>query len=208
MSSSTLNVPLESETSRRLAAARRGEEEALGHLLAAYRPYLTVLAQTQISRRLQGKADAGDLVQETFLEAHRHFSVFRGQTDAELSAWLRGILAGVIANHVRRYIHTKSRDARLERELVVELGDTSDVLERGIVANVSTPSQEVIRREDSLKLARALDLLPPHYREVVLLRHIEGLPFAQVAEQMGRTVESVEKLWVRALARLRYLLGE
>jgi RNA polymerase sigma-70 factor, ECF subfamily len=65
-----------------------------------------------------------------------------------------------------------------------------------------------MRREDSLQLARALDLLPPHYREVVLLRHIEGLPFAQVAEQMGRTVESVEKLWVRALARLRYLLGE
>jgi RNA polymerase sigma-70 factor (ECF subfamily) len=169
---------------------------------------LTVLAQTQISRRLQGKADAGDLVQETFLEAHRHFGVFRGQTDAELSAWLRGILAGVIANHVRRYIHTKSRDARLERDLVVELGDTSDVLERGIVANVSSPSQEVIRREDSLQLARALDLLPPHYREVVLRRHIEGLPFAQVAEQMGRTVESVEKLWVRALARLRYLLGD
>jgi RNA polymerase sigma-70 factor (ECF subfamily) len=66
----------------------------------------------------------------------------------------------------------------------------------------------VVRREDSLKLSRALDLLPPHYREVVLLRHIEGLPFAQVAEHMQRTVESVEKLWVRALARLRYLLGE
>jgi RNA polymerase sigma-70 factor, ECF subfamily len=208
MSSSILNVPLDSGMGRRLAVARRGDEEALGHLLAAYRPYLTVLAQTQISRRLQGKADAADLVQETFLEAHRHFGVFRGQTDAEFTAWLRGILAGVVANHVRRYIHTKSRDARLERELVVELGDTSDVLERGIAANVSTPSQEVIRREDSLQLSRALDLLPPHYREVVLLRHIEGLPFAQVAEQMGRTVESVEKLWVRALARLRYLLGE
>ena len=208
MSSSILNVPIDAGANRLLAVARRGNEEALGSLLAAYRPYLTVLAQTQISRRLQGKADAADLVQETFLEAHRHFGGFRGQTDAEFSAWLRSILAGVIANHVRRYMRTKSRDARLERELTVELGDTSDVLERGIAANVATPSQEVVRREDSLKLSRALDLLPPHYREVVLLRHIEGLPFAQVAEQMNRTVESVEKLWVRALARLRYLLGE
>ncbi len=208
MSSSILNVPMQAVPGRRLAMALRGDEEALGELLAAYRPYLIVLAQTQISRRLQGKADAADLVQETFLEAHRHFSGFRGQTDAEFSAWLRSILAGVIANHVRRYMRTKSRDARLERELTVELGGTSDVLERGIAANVNTPSQEVVRREDSLKLSRALDLLPPHYREVVLLRHIEGLPFAQVAEQMGRTVESVEKLWVRALARLRYLLGE
>ena len=208
MSSSILNVPMQAVPGRRLAMALSGDEEALGELLAAYRPYLIVLAQTQISRRLQGKADAADLVQETFLEAHRHFSGFRGQTDAEFSAWLRSILAGVIANHVRRYMRTKSRDARLERELTVELGDTSDVIERGIAANVDTPSQEVVRREDSLKLSRALDLLPPHYREVVLLRHIEGLPFAQVAEHMQRTVESVEKLWVRALARLRYLLGE
>ena len=58
---------------------------------------------------------------------------FRGQTDAEFSAWIRSILAGVIANHVRRYIRTKSRDARLERELTVELGGMSDVLERGIL---------------------------------------------------------------------------
>lgn len=208
MSSNILNVLMQAGPGRRLGMARSGDEEALGELLAAYRPYLTLLAQTQISRRLQGKADAADLVQEAFLEAHRHFSGFRGQTDAEFSVWLRSILAGVIANHVRRYLRTKSRDARLERALVVELGDTSDVLERGIAANVNTPSQEVVKREDSLQLSRALDLLPPHYREVVLLRHIEGLPFAQVAEQMNRTVESVEKLWVRALARLRYLLGE
>src|SRR6266404_6272812 len=108
MSSNILNVLMQAGPGRRLGMARSGDEEAHGELLAAYRPYLTLLAQTQISRRLQGKADAADLVQEAFLEAHRHFNGFRGQTDAEFSVWLRSILAGVIANHVRRYLRTKS----------------------------------------------------------------------------------------------------
>ena len=73
--------------------AKAGENEALGELLAAYRRYLRLLAGMQIDRRLQGKADASDLVQETCLEAHRHFEMFRGQSEGEFAAWLRTILA-------------------------------------------------------------------------------------------------------------------
>jgi RNA polymerase sigma-70 factor (ECF subfamily) len=58
--------------------ARKGNGQALGQLLELYRNYLTLLARLQISRRLQRKIDATDLVQETFLKAHRHFGQFRG----------------------------------------------------------------------------------------------------------------------------------
>jgi RNA polymerase sigma-70 factor (ECF subfamily) len=191
-----------------LRSARDGDCDALGSLLGIYRRYLAVLARTQISRRLQGKADASDLVQETLLEAHRHFRDFRGSSEGEFVSWLRTILAGLIANHVRRYLGTKRRDARLERTLAVELSDASGVLGVELAADVSSPSQQAVHHEASLQLANALEMLPDHYREVIMLRHLEGLPFAQVAERMGRSVESVEKLWVRALARLRQTLGE
>ena len=191
-----------------MVQARRGDIPALGSLLAVYRGYLTLLAQTQISRRLQGRADASDLVQEAMLEAHRHFGVFRGTTVPEFAAWLRSILAGSIANHVRRHLGTKRRDARLERALAVEMSDTSCVLDQGLAANITSPSEQAVNHEATLQLAGALESLPPHYRDAIVLRHFEGLPFADVARRMGRSVESVEKLWVRALGRLRRTLGE
>src|SRR5262249_29813911 len=76
-----------------LSLARQGHRDALGLLLQLYDGYLALLARLQIGRRLRGKVDAADLVQETFLEAHRHFARFQGPTEAELVAWLRQILA-------------------------------------------------------------------------------------------------------------------
>src|SRR5689334_17428277 len=72
-----------------LSLARAGSSQALGQLLEVYRNYLALLARLQIGRRLQGKVEAADLVQETFLAAHRDFARFRGTTEGELVRWLR-----------------------------------------------------------------------------------------------------------------------
>jgi RNA polymerase sigma-70 factor (ECF subfamily) len=204
MNKSLINAPAD----ELLRLAHDGNGEALGALLAIYRQYLLLLARTQIGRRLQGKADASDLVQEACLEAHRHIGQFRGSTEAEFAAWLRSILAGLVANLVRRYLGTKQRDARLEQALAVELNNTSCMLDRGLAAAASSPSEQAVRHEASVRLAGALEQLPDDYRQVIILRHLESLPFAEVAQQMGRSVDSVEKLWVRALARLRRTLGD
>jgi RNA polymerase sigma-70 factor (ECF subfamily) len=87
--------------------------------------------------------------------------------------------------------------------LYVELNNTSGALDRALAAAVSTPSEHAVRKEAGLLLADALEGLSDDYRQVIILRHLEALPFAQVAERMGKTVDSVEKLWVRALAKLR-----
>jgi RNA polymerase sigma-70 factor (ECF subfamily) len=192
---------------RLLAAARMGEDGALGRLLERYRAYLTLLARLQIGRRLQGKADEADMVQDTFLEAARHFSQFRGETEPEFTAWLRQILATCLAHLVRRYYGTQARDVRLERMLEDELDQSSRALDRGLIAEQSSPSQRASRREQTVLLADALGRLPPDYREVIILRHLEGLTFPEVAKRMGRSLDSVEKLWVRALPRLRRALG-
>jgi hypothetical protein len=105
---------------RLLAGARAGDGQALGQLLERYRNYLTLLARVQIGRRLRGKVEDADLIQDTFLEAHRHFGTFRGTSEGELVSWLRQILAANLANLLRRYYGTRRRDVRLERELAAE----------------------------------------------------------------------------------------
>jgi RNA polymerase sigma-70 factor (ECF subfamily) len=191
-----------------LARARSQGGSALGKLLEVYRHYLYLLARAQIGRQLQSRVDPSDLVQETFLAAHRDFARFRGTTEADLVAWLRQILAARLADQVRRHLKAKGRDARLECRLADELSQSSQALEKGLAARQSTPSDQAARRERAVLLAEALKTLPAEYEEVIVLRHLDGLSFADVAGRMGRSVDSVEKLWVRALARLRRALGD
>ncbi len=189
-----------------LALARAGEPDALGRLLERYRGYLAILARVQIGRRLQRKVEEGDLVQETFLEAHRAFERFRGGSEAELVHWLRQILAARVAMLIRHYFGTQRRNADLERELADELDQSSRLLAGALVASGTSPSQGAARREQAVILADALARLSEDYRTVIHLRHLDGLTFPDVARRMGRSVDAVEKRWARALVQLRRLL--
>jgi RNA polymerase sigma-70 factor (ECF subfamily) len=189
-----------------LLVLARANPAILGRLFEQYTSYLTLLARLQIGRRLQGKVDAVDVVQETFLEAFRHFPQFRGTTEPELTAWLRSILAGRLTKVVRRYWGTQARDLRLERDLANDLEQSSRCIAEALIAPQSTPSQQAARREEAVVLANLLGRLPEDYREVLVLRHLEGLTFPEVAARLGRSLDSVEKLWTRALGKLRHIL--
>src|SRR6266542_4389869 len=117
MGENSMNEAAEPTHDQLLRRAKEGDSPALGRLLESYRTYLIVLARVQIGRRLQGKVDASDVAQEAFLGAYRDFPQFRGTTEKELLGWLRGILASLLANLVRHYQGTKSRNVRLERQL-------------------------------------------------------------------------------------------
>jgi RNA polymerase sigma-70 factor (ECF subfamily) len=186
-----------------LQAARDDDRAALGRLLELHRNYLRLLARLQIGRNLRGKADPSDLVQEAFLAAQRTFAQFRGTTEAEFVDWLRQILASKLVDLARRYLGTARRNVRLERQLAADLDQSSRALGEALRARDSSPSARVEHRERAVLLADAIEALPPDYREVIILRHLEGLSLAQAAERMGRSVESVKKLWVRGIARLR-----
>jgi RNA polymerase sigma-70 factor (ECF subfamily) len=186
-----------------LSLVRAGHDAAAGQLLELYRNYLGLLARLEIGRRLQGKVDDSDLVQETFLQAHRHLAQFRGTTEAELMSWLRQILANVVGKVVRHYYGTQRRNVQLERALSAGLDQSSRALGEGLAAPQSSPSQQAARREQAVLLADALQRLPVAYREVIILAHLEGLGFPEVARRMGRSVDSVKNLWARAVGRLR-----
>jgi RNA polymerase sigma-70 factor (ECF subfamily) len=182
-----------------LQQARAGDAAALGRLLEGYRPYLTLLARVQIGRLLQGKVGTSDAVQEAFLGAHHNFHQFAGADERAFLAWLRQVLASVLANLVRHYAGTQARDVRLEQGLSADLDRSSAAL----AALDNSPDRQADRREQSALLAEALQRLDEDDREVLVLRHLEGLSFPEVAERMGRTVDSVKKRWPRALMRLR-----
>jgi RNA polymerase sigma-70 factor (ECF subfamily) len=189
------------------AAARAGEGPARGRLLDGYGNYLRLLARVQIGPRLQGKADEHDLVQETFLIAHREFANFRGRTEAALLAWLRTILASRLAKLIRQYCGTDRRDIDLEVELSAGLDRSSAEIDARFGRGHDTPSAVARRRESAVIVADGLAGLPPDYREVLVLRHLEELTFPEIAARMGRSVDSVQKLWTRALPRLREVIG-
>jgi RNA polymerase sigma-70 factor, ECF subfamily len=190
-----------------IALAKWGDSQSLGCLLEEYRAYLRMLARMQVGLRLQSKLDADDLVQETCLRAHRTIGQFRGTTEEEFLAWLRAILAHVLADQIRRYHGTESRDPRLERALESELDRSSEGFVRSFAAPTSSPSQRLVRHERAAHLARALERLSPAAREVVALRHFEDLSFPEIARRMDRTLDGVKNLWIRALIRLRREVG-
>ena len=191
-----------------LVLAKGGDGAALGRLLERYRNYVGLLVRLQIGRRLRTKVDIEDLLQEIWLEIHRKIGLFRGGSEREFLSWARRLIGSILANQVRHYIGTKSRDLRLERALADELDQSSRALDESLIATHSSPSQQAVRREQAVLLADALQGLPEDYREVIILRQLEGLSFPDVARRMGRTEDSVKNVWLRALARLRRMLED
>ncbi len=189
---------------RLLDRARSGDDRALGELLMYYRPYLSLLARLKADRQLQAKFDDSDLVQDTCLCAHRDFSQFRGTTEPELTAWLREIMAHTAANLARDH-RRQRRDVRVEQRLHDLLNQSSEMIDRALVKIESSPSQSLLHRERAVVLANALGQLPADYREVLVLRELEGKSLGEAASVIGRTPDAVQKLWARALVQLRRL---
>jgi RNA polymerase sigma-70 factor (ECF subfamily) len=188
-----------------LSGARQGNLQSLGELLQRYRNYLMLLAATQIEKRWQSRISPSDIVQETMLKAHRHFAQFHGQSEQEFLAWLRQILLSNLATFVEQHMLAAKRDMR--REVPIERSHAvgEDTVRMGPLLRAAgeTPSACVQQREEAVMLADRLAQLPPLYREVLVLRNIQGLSFEQVAARLDRSLGATRMLWLRAIEKLR-----
>jgi RNA polymerase sigma-70 factor (ECF subfamily) len=191
-----------------IGQARGGDAPALGRLLDQYRDYLALVARSLIGPALRARLDPSDLLQETFLEAHRDFARFEGRGESDLLAWLRKILVRNLADQARRH-RTMGRDLRREESLEALLEKSDRPLQGVLAAPASSPSEQASRREQDVLLADALARLPSNYRDVILLRNMDHLSFEEVARRMNRSPGAARMLWVRALERLnRELEGD
>lgn len=193
-----------------LAHARQGDVTARDRLFAACRSYLDLVARATLERRLQAKVDASDLVQQTLLDAHRDFAQFAGSTEQEWLAWLKKILAH---NTGDAYRHFAADKRQIQREFSLQSVDgysqaDSQAVRFEPASPDESPSQIVLGQEQELAVAEAISQLPEDYREVVFLRNVQRLPFEEVAVRMERSRPAVQMLWMRALHRLREILGD
>jgi RNA polymerase sigma-70 factor, ECF subfamily len=188
------------EAGQKLAAARAGSAEALGHALHTCRNYLLAIAGQELDADLRAKGGASDLVQETFLEAQRDFAGFQGTSETELLAWLRQILVNNVANFSRRYHYAKRA---IGREVVLQGDDPAQPAGASLPDPQLTPSSEAVKREQAAALERKLERLPDDYRQAIVLRNFEGRSFEEIGVLMNRTPDAARKLWSRGMERLR-----
>jgi RNA polymerase sigma-70 factor (ECF subfamily) len=186
-----------------LLAARNGSRDALGSVLEACRRYLLGVARHELNDDLQAKGGASDLVQDTFLDAHRAFGHFHGNSEVELRAWLRRLLHHRAAKFGRRYHTTQKR--RLARETALSAGLASG---GGPGAAMPSPSTQLVAREQSQHLRQALERLPEDYQRVITLRYVEQCSFVEIGRLMQRTPNAARLLWLRAIECVKLKLRD
>jgi RNA polymerase sigma-70 factor (ECF subfamily) len=186
-----------------LVTARAGSVKAQGRLLEECRQYLLLVANAEMDSALGVKLAASDLVQDTFLEAHRDFAHFQGQTEQELLAWLRRILAHNLRDAARRYRESARR--AIGREVPLPQSD-EDAAQYSPLVSHQTPSWMAMRRERVEGLVAALAQLPDESRQVIVLRNLQALSFSEIGQTMNRSPDAARKLWARSIQRLEALL--
>ena len=189
-----------------ILAARQLDREQLGTLLQMYRNYLTILASTQLNDRLRRRVSPSDVVQEAMLAAHRDFEKFRGGTEREFLAWLRQVLIHTIHHLVDTHLRAQRRDIR--REVSIEqMGTALDHSATRLGGNLAdpgpSPSTPVHRREAAVEMANRLSQLSADYRDVIVMRTLQGLSFDEVAQRMERSTGAVRMLWLRAIEKFK-----
>lgn len=189
-----------------LTRARQGDTACLGELMQWYVNYLTILAKTQLDRRIQRRVSPSDVVQEAMLAAHRDFGDFRGVSQGELLCWLRQILINTLHRVFARHVQASKRDVRREvslDEVARQVEESACILAARLPAQGDSPSAAMQAREDAVQLANQLSGLRPQYREVIIYRILQGLSFEEIAERMNRRAGAVRMLWLRALEAYR-----
>lgn len=189
-----------------LSRAKAGSGDSLGQLLQLYANYLKLVVLAQLEQNLRTRVSPSDVIQETFFEAHRDFIQFRGTTTPEFLAWLRRILVNNLCRVVEQHLLAEKRDVRREvslERLATALEQSTARLEAILPDPGASPSGVLQQREREVALADQLAQLPADYREVIVLRHLESLPFEDVGARMGRSSGAVRMLWLRAVKALR-----
>jgi RNA polymerase sigma-70 factor, ECF subfamily len=189
--------------------ARQGDESVLGELFSRYRDRLQLVVRFRFDRRLQGRIDSADVLQDVYLEAARRFAEYVRKPDMSIYLWLRFLTLQQLAILHRRHISARMRDVGREVSLYQgALPEASSVaLAAHLLGQRTSPSQAAMRAEMQIRLADALNSLDPVDREVISLRHFEQLNNQEAAQVLGLSESGASRRYAAALIRLKDLLA-
>jgi RNA polymerase sigma-70 factor (ECF subfamily) len=197
-----------SEIQRLVSLAAQGDAEAFERLMAGHRERLQRMVALRLDRRLQGRVDPSDVIQEALIDAARRLPDYAREPSMPFFLWLRFLTGQRLLEQHRRHLGTKARDAG--REISLYEGafpeTTTAHLAAHLLGRITSPSRAAIRIEQKIRLQEALDLLEPIDREILALRHFEQLTNAETAQVLGLDKSAASKRYARALVRLKDVL--
>jgi RNA polymerase sigma-70 factor (ECF subfamily) len=190
---------------RRAAA---GDQRALTELFGHCHERLKKMIRLRMDRRLQGRVDAEDVLQEAYLDASRRLSEYVANPPGSFSLWLRGLAGQKLIDAMRHHLGVQKRDAGMEVSLYRgALPEATSVsLAAQLLGRLTSPSLAAIRAETQLKVQDALNDMDPVDREVLVLRHFEHLSNAETAELLGIRKSAASKRYMIAIKRLKDVL--
>jgi RNA polymerase sigma-70 factor (ECF subfamily) len=197
-----------SDTGHLVERLRAGDRQALTDLFQRHRDRLRRMVELRMDARLQGRVDASDVLQDSFLDAAAHLDWYLKGSELPPFLWLRLVVSQRLANYHRRHFGTKMRDLAQEVSLYrdpLPLA-SSAALASMLLGRLTSPSNAAIRAEQVLRVQDALNALEPLDREVIALRQFEELSRAETAQVLGITAEAAAKRYLRALKRLKAVL--
>ena len=203
------DIPGDGEATRLIEQAARGDQRAWAELLDPHRERLRRMVAFRLDRRLQGRVDPSDVIQEGCLDAVRRFPDYLGDPSTPFYLWLRYLVGQRLMEHHRRHLGAQARDAG--RELTLYRGAmpeaTTAALAAQLLGRLTSPSQAAVRAERRLRMQEALNGLDPIDREILALRHFEQLSNSEAAAALGLDKSAASKRYTRALIRLKQVLG-
>jgi RNA polymerase sigma-70 factor (ECF subfamily) len=202
--------PVGNDTNLLLRRALAGDEQALAALFDAYRERLRRMIRLRLDRRLSGRVDSSDVLQEAYLDVRKRLAEYaRDPAAMPFHLWLR-LLAGQKLTDVHRYhLGTQMRDAG--QEVSLHRGPfpqaSSIALAAQLLGRMTSASQAAIRAEHKLIVQEALNGMDPIDREVLTLRHFEHLSNDETALVLGLSKSAASNRYIRALKRLKEILS-
>jgi RNA polymerase sigma-70 factor (ECF subfamily) len=198
-----------SETGDLLRRAGDGDQAAVAELFGRYRDRLRQMVRLRLDRRLQGRIDPSDVLQEAYLDVARRAPEFAAGPTMPLYLWLRFLTGQRLLAIHRQHLGTQMRDAGQEVSLYRgAFPQASSVsLAAQLLGRLTSPTRAAIRAEMQIRLQEALNSMDPLDREVLTLRHFEELSNSEVAEVLGIQKSAASNRYVRALKRLKDVLS-
>jgi RNA polymerase sigma-70 factor (ECF subfamily) len=189
--------------------AGAGDERARAELFALYRDRLRAMVRLRLDRRLQGRLDPSDVVQEAYLDYARRFPEYARNPAIPFYLWLRYLTGQRLIDLHRQHLGAKMRDAAQEVSLYRgALPQASSVsLANQLLGRLTSASQAAIRAETQIRVQEALNSMDPIDREILTLRHFEMLSNEETAQVLGLKKTAASNRYVRALKRLKDLLA-
>ena len=188
---------------------RNEGEQALATIFSRYEQRLERMIRFRLNRKLWGRVDPSDVLQETYFESARRLPNYLRDAAVPVFVWLHGMTGQTLIDVHRRHLGTQSRDAGREMSMRRDGGSmaTSICLAVRLVADLTSPSHAAIRDEMYNELRDPPDQMDPIDREVLVLRHFEELTNKEVAEILGLQKAAASNRYVRALKRLKTILS-